>query len=185
MILGDFQFSLKTLSPNSLTRTTEYNWPDNERIGDLPFLQNLGITKDTIEIEGVFYPKLNAKTQYNSVEKLVVGEVQERLQGYAIKELGGTGLFDQGGYKSINDIRLSNLCKVASNLISDSGEILGKFVIASIKETQSYFDKNGIPQKIEFTLVLKRTPEITESVISNSGSIVNALTNLARSYLKW
>ena len=54
MILGDFQFNLKSLSPNSLTRTTEFNCSDAERVGDLPNLQNLGISKDQIEIEGVF-----------------------------------------------------------------------------------------------------------------------------------
>ena len=48
MILGDFQFNLKTMTPNSLTRTTEYNWSDAERVGDLPNLQNLGIAKDQI-----------------------------------------------------------------------------------------------------------------------------------------
>ena len=45
MILGDFQFNLKSLSPNTLSRTTEFNWSDAERIGDLPNLQNLGILK--------------------------------------------------------------------------------------------------------------------------------------------
>ena len=143
MILGDFQFSLKTMSPNSISRTTEYNWSDAERIGDLPNLQNLGISKDQIEVDGVFYPKLNRSGFYNSVDS----------------------------------IRNSDLCKIASNLINDNGEILGKFVIASIKETQSYFDKNGQPQKIEFTLTLKKSPS------ENSVSIVD--TNLARSYLKW
>lgn len=62
MILGDFQFNLKTMTPNSITRTTEYNWQDADRIGDLPNLQNLGMSSDKIEIEGVFYPKLNLKT---------------------------------------------------------------------------------------------------------------------------
>ena len=187
MILGDFQFNLKSLSPNSLTRTTEYNWSDAERIGDLPNLQNLGIAKDQIEIEGVFYPKLNAKTQYNSLEKLVMGTAQEQMQNYVAKELGITELFDVSGYKSIDDIRNSTLCKVASNLINDNGEILGKFVIASIKETQSYFDKNGQPQKIEFTLVLKKSPSSTGSAVlnGNSSSFVDILTNLARSYLRW
>ena len=188
MILGDFQFNLKSLSPNSLTRTTEYNWSDAERIGDLPNLQNLGIAKDQIEIEGVFYPKLNAKTQYNSIEKLVMGTAQEQLQDYVAKELGITELFDVSGYKSIDDIRNSTLCKVASNLINDNGEILGKFVISSIKETQSYFDKNGQPQKIEFTLVLKKSPSSTGTAVLNndsSSSFVDTLTNLARSYLRW
>lgn len=187
MILSDFQFSIKGLSPNSLTRTTEYNWPDAERIGDLPNLQNLGISKDQIEIEGVFYPKINATTQYNSIEKLAIGTAENQVQNFITNELGVNNLFNlsSSGYKSISDIRNSNLCKVASNLISDNGEILGQFVIVSIKETQSYFDKNGQPQKIEFTLVLKRTPEVTESIINNSGFIVNTITNLARTYLRW
>lgn len=187
MILGDFQFSIKGLSSNSLTRTTEYNWPDAERIGDLPNLQNLGISKNQIEIEGVFYPKINATTQYNSIEKLAVGSAENQVQSFITTELGVSNLFNSSNsYKNINDILNSNLCKVANNLISDNGEILGKFVIVSIKETQSYFDKNGQPQKIEFTLVLKRTPEVTKSVIANnSDSVVNTLTNLARSCLRW
>lgn len=187
MILGDFQFSIKGLSSNSLTRTTEYNWPDAERIGDLANLQNLGILKDQIEIEGVFYPKINATTQYNSIEKLAVGTAENQVQSFITTELGVSNLFNSSSsYKNIDDICNSSLCKVASNLISDNGEILGKFVIVSIKETQSYFDKDGQPQKIEFALILKRTPEVTESVITgNSNSIVNALTNLARNYLRW
>ncbi len=183
MILGDFQFNLKSLSPNTLSRTTEFNWADAERIGDLPNLQHLG--------EGVFYPKINAKTQYNSIEKLAIGTAKNQIQNFVAKELGITDLFDSsnGGYKNIDDIRKSNLCKIASNLISDNGEILGKFVITSIKETQSYFDKNGQPQKIEFTLVLKKSPSTTNSsaVLNNnsSNSFVDTLTSLARSYLRW
>lgn len=189
MILGDFQFDLKTLSPNSLSRTTEFNWSDAERIGDLPNLQNLGVSKDQIEIEGVFYPKLNAKAQCNSIEKLAAGIAQEQIQNFVARELGISAFFNLSSskYKSIDDIRKSNLCRTAANLIDNSGEILGKFVIVSIKETQSYFDKDGRPQKIEFTLLLKRTPSTTNSIAwSNSkNSIIGTLTNLARSYLRW
>lgn len=67
MILGDFQFSLKGLSPNTITRKTEYNWPDSSCIGDLPNLQNLGVSKDQIEIEGVFYPKLHGNVSWNNI----------------------------------------------------------------------------------------------------------------------
>ena len=180
MILGDFQFSLRTLSPNSLSRTTEYNWPDNERIGDIPFLQNLGIAKDTIEIEGVFYPKMVSSSIISTNSTVVNQTINMISSQFGFDNNNG------GSYGSINDIRQSSLCRTSNNLINDNGEILGKFVITSIKETQSYFDKNGVAQKIEFTLVLKRTPEITESIIGNSSnSVVSALTNLARSYLKW
>ena len=150
MILGDFQFNLKALSPKSLARTTEYNWSDAERIGDMPHLQNLGMSRDQIEIEGVFYPKFN-----NNV-------------------------------KSIDSLRNSNHVSKASNLINDNGEILGRYVIASIKEHQSYFDTNGKPQKIEFTLVLKRSPEqASATTLIKNDTIVDAVTKLARTYLRW
>jgi phage protein U len=79
------------------------------------------------------------------------------------------------------------LCKTANNLITDSGEILGKFVIVSITESQSYFGKDGTPQKVEFTLTLKRTPGVSNSFVGIDGStsIIDTLTNLAKSYLKW
>lgn len=187
MILGDFQFHLKTLSPNSLSRTTEFNWSDAEIIGNLPNLQNLGISKDQIEIEGVFYPKINEK-KYNSIEKFVIGTDTNQIQNSVFQESTFFGS-SSNGYKSIDDIRKSNLCKIASNLINDNGEILGKFVITSIKETQSYFDKNGLPQKIEFSLILKKSPSTTNNsaVLNNdsSTSFVDTLTNLARSNLRW
>ncbi len=177
MILGDFQFNLKTMTPNSMTRTTEYNWSDTERVGDLPNLQNLGVAKDQIEIEGVFYPKFNRE---NSVINTVGNSVTSKIMNFL-------NLSENSGYSSIDAIRSSDLCKIASNLISDNGEILGKFVIASIKETQSYFGRNGKPQKVEFTLILKRSPGMTNSIAwsSSENSIVDTVTNIARSYLKW
>jgi len=177
MILGDFQFNLKTMTPNSMTRTTEYNWSDTERVGDLPNLQNLGVAKDQIEIEGVFYPKFNKE---NSVINTVGNSVTSKIMNFL-------NLSENSGYNSIDAIRSSDLCKIASNLINDNGEILGKFVIASIKETQSYFDRNGKPQKIEFTLILKRSPGTTNSIAwsASENSIVDTVTNIARSYLKW
>ena len=177
MILGDFQFNLKTMTPNSMTRTTEYNWSDTERVGDLPNLQNLGIAKDQIEIEGVFYPKFN-KT--NSVINTIGNSVTSKIMNFL-------NLPENSGYNSIEAIRLSSLCKIANNLINDNGEILGKFVISSIKETQSYFDKNGNPQKIEFTLILKRSPNTLNAVTWNNtgNSVVGAITNIARTYLRW
>jgi phage protein U len=153
MMLGNFQFSLKTLSANSLLRSTEYKWVDTDRVGDLPYVQNLGIAKDNVEIEGVFYPKLNATTQYNSIDKMAIGIAKEKVQNFALQQMGLSDILptNDGNYKTIADIRNSDLCKTANNLITDSGEIPGKFVIISISENQSYFSKNGVPQKVEFT----------------------------------
>ncbi|MBO4406052.1 MAG: phage tail protein [Alphaproteobacteria bacterium] len=177
MILGDFQFNLKTMTPNTMTRSTEYNWSDTERVGDLPNLQNLGVSKDQIEIEGVFYPKFNKE---NSVVSGLGNSVTSKIMNFL-------NLSENSEYSSIEAIRSSDLCKIASNLINDNGEILGKFVISSIKETQSYFGRNGKPQKIEFTLILKRSPGATNSIAwsASENSIVDTATNIARSYLRW
>ena len=162
---------------------------DTDRVGDLPYVQNLGIAKDNVEIEGVFYPKLNAATQYSSVDTMAIGVATEKAKDFA-QQLGLDGLFPDGSggdYKSIADIRNSDLCKTANNLIADSGEIIGKFVIISITETQSYFNKNGVAQKVEFKLTLKRTPGVKDAFVGIDGanSLIDIVTNLARSYLKW
>jgi phage protein U len=185
MILGDFQFSLKTIPIASLSRSTEFKWVDTERVGDLPYVQNLGIAKDNIEIEGVFYPKLNGDTQYNSIEKFVEGTVINKTQDFVLDQLGAS-LSGSGKYQTIHDIRSSNLCKTANNLITDSGEILGKFVIITLTENQTYFNKKGSPQKVEFSMTLKRTPGVQSSFINvGSSAVIDLVTGLAKGFLKW
>jgi phage protein U len=189
MMYGNFQFSLKTLSANSLSRSTEFKWVDTDRVGDLPYVQNLGIAKDNVEIDGVFYPKFNAATQYNSIDKMAIGIAKGKVQDFALQQLGLSDILPSGNgnYQTIADIRNSDLCKTANNLIADSGEILGKFVIISISENQSYFNKNGVPQKVEFKLTLKRTPGVKDAFVGIDGanSLIDIVTNLARSYLRW
>lgn len=177
MILGDFSFDLKSLNPNTLSRTTEYNWGSSERVGDLPNLQNLGASNDQIEIEGVFYPQFNCANALNiTLDNSTINGVLRVLTA------------DTGKYTSIDDLRNSTLCTMSNALISDNGNILGRYVITQIKETQSYFDANGNPKKIEFALTLKRSPEesATTTLISNGvSSLVDAVTHIARSYLRW
>jgi phage protein U len=186
VILGDFQFSVKAISMNSLSRSTEFKWVETERVGDLPYVQNLGIAKDNVEIEGVFFPKMTGAKSTS----LIDGIYNQRFNpGELMPKFLTDQIFPEtrGSYNSINDIRNSNLCKTANNLITDSGEILGKFVIVSITENQSYFGKDGAPQKVEFTLALKRTPGVSNSFVGvdGSNSIIDTMTNIARSYLKW
>lgn len=186
MMLGDFQFSLKNLPMNSLSRSTEFKWAETERVGDLPYVQNLGIAKDNVEIEGVFYPKLNGRAEYNSIEKFVEETAINKAQDFVLDQLRLGTLLGSGKYQTINDIRNSSLCKTANNLITDSGEILGKFVIISLTENQTYFNKKGSPQKIEFAMTLKKTPGVQNSFVgSGSSGIMDLVTNLAKGFLKW
>lgn len=184
MILGDFQFSLKTMTANSISRTTDYNWAESERIGNLPNVQNLGMSSDKIELEGVFYPNFNKRNNYFNVSE---NRAINNVVNFISQQFGGS-LVNDTGYSSIDDIRNSNLCKQANNLINDNGEIIGKFVINSIRETQSFFDKNGKAQKVEFSLSLTRVVSETENlsfITDEKTSVAEIATKIARSYLKW
>ena len=178
MILGNFVFNLKTMNPNTLTRTTEYNWSDSDRIGDIPNLQNLGTASDQIEIEGVFYPAFSGNSLLTSIgigNSTTNGILRALTQAEEV-------------YASVADIRNSSLCTMANVLISDNGEILGCYVITRIQETQSFFDANGKPKKVEFSLTLKRSPEestATALISSGENSLIKTATNIARSFLRW
>lgn len=151
MILGNFVFSLKSMTQDGINRSSEYNWAEKERVGDLPNFQNLGIRQDQIEISGVFYAQFNPEM------------------------------------KTVDDIRRSQLTTQANNLITNQGKVLGRFVLVSIQENMSSFNKKDIPLKTEFTMVLKRTPEssVGSAVLKKPTATVNSTTDLSRSYLRW
>lgn len=142
MILGNFKFSIKTASQNSLKRSTEYRWIKIERADELSYFQDLGIGSEKIEISGICYPGFtNDYTTFNEIRKIA-------------KE------------------RKSHI------LITDAGEIVGKFVILSIVETQSFFDSDGKPRKIEFQMSLEKVED------NNSDfNVINS--DLKNGLLKW
>lgn len=55
--LGDYQFSLQTAAPQSLSHAAEYRWAELERAGRLPASQYTGPGPETIELEGTLYPE--------------------------------------------------------------------------------------------------------------------------------
>ena len=56
MQLGIFQFSIDDATYQRLTRSTEYRWARQARIGTNDALQFTGYGPETIELEGVIYP---------------------------------------------------------------------------------------------------------------------------------
>lgn len=71
MILGNFRFSIKTASQNSLKRSTDYRWIKIERAGELAYFQNLGMGSEKIEIAGICYPSFtNDYTTFNEIRKI-------------------------------------------------------------------------------------------------------------------
>lgn len=57
MQLGAMPFSIDTAAYQRLSRTTEYRWVRQSRIGAEDALQFVGVGPDTIELDGVIYPQ--------------------------------------------------------------------------------------------------------------------------------
>ena len=56
MILGVYTFSLDTAAYQSASRTSQYNWPEQARIGRNPQLQFTGCGAETLSLHGVILP---------------------------------------------------------------------------------------------------------------------------------
>ncbi|PHS43115.1 MAG: phage tail protein [Marinobacter sp.] len=55
MKLGGFTFSIDTAAYQSLSRSSEYRWASQDRIGTNPALQNIGTGSETINLQGVVF----------------------------------------------------------------------------------------------------------------------------------
>ena len=134
---------------------------------------------------------MSRTAEYNWAEKERVGDLPN-FQNLGIRqdqiEITGVSYARLNPeMKTIDDIRKSQLTTQANNLITNQGRVLGKFVIISIQENMSVFNKKDIPLKIEFTMVLKRVPSeaVTSAVLKKPTATVNSTTDLSRSYLRW
>lgn len=54
--LGSFKFSLDTAAYQELTRTTNYRWARQERIGTNDALQFTGLGPEAVDLRGVIFP---------------------------------------------------------------------------------------------------------------------------------
>ncbi len=54
--LGEFTFGVDTAAYQQLTRVSEYRWASQERIGQGPALQPVGLGSDTINMDGTIFP---------------------------------------------------------------------------------------------------------------------------------
>lgn len=56
MKLGGFTFGIDTAAYQNLTRSSEYRWAAQDRIGQGPALQPVGPGGETINLDGTIYP---------------------------------------------------------------------------------------------------------------------------------
>ena len=74
------------------------------------------------------------------------------LPGIILPELAGSVL-------SLDVLRLMANTGKAWPMVEGTGRIYGLWVIESLSETKTVFFRDGTPQRIEFTLTLKRTDD--------------------------
>lgn len=56
MKLGEYTFSIDSAAYQSLSRTTEYRWRSQSRVGRLPAQQFIGPGGERLSLDGVIYP---------------------------------------------------------------------------------------------------------------------------------
>ena len=126
VILGKFPFAIDTAMYQQLQRSTTHRYAMQDRVGKPPSYQNLGKGEDEITLNGMIMPTLTGFQSTLSVDSL--------------REMMQTG-------KSYPLILVS--------FYGWQGDINGDWFIHGVDENQSELF-GAAPQKIEFTLKLKR-----------------------------
>jgi len=76
MKLGSFAFSVDTAAYQELSRTSEYRWASQDRIGQIPALQAVGPGAETINLSGAVYPAHRAGAGQLSEMRSEAGRMQ-------------------------------------------------------------------------------------------------------------
>lgn len=85
-----------------------------------------------------------------------------------------------GKYSSLTTLRKMADTGDAYTVIDGAGNVIGDFIISDLDERRSNFFANGAPQKIDFTLNLKRVqdpPQETDSTAASDTAVDNTIAS--------
>ena len=106
------------------------------------------------------YQSLQRSTSWNHVSNNRVGDMpayQYVGKGEDTITLDGSIVPEFGQQLSITALRVMGDTGKSFPLIAGNGKIYGMWKIDSVEETQTYFYKDGLPKKVEFSLKLTKT----------------------------
>ncbi len=122
--LGALRFEVSDLNFQSLERGFEYRWVAQERLGRRPAQQFMGPGEETVKLDGTIYP--------------------------------GHPLFE-GALNQLNELRSKAMSgqpyRFGAN-VGGVGRNYGRWCIRRVTDNQTYFNPNGTPRKVEFTIEL-------------------------------
>ncbi|MGL6093948.1 MAG: phage tail protein [Pseudomonas paracarnis] len=121
------------------------------------------------------YQELQRQTDWRHASNSRVGAAPARQfvgRGDDVITLPGI-LFPQlaGSVLSLDAIRLMANTGKAWPMVEGTGRIYGLWVIESLSENKTIFFRDGTPQRIEFTLVLKRTDDDSIDLLGAATSV--------------
>ncbi|MGR6871253.1 phage tail protein [Pseudomonas sp. HK3] len=99
-VLGGFIFSRDTVAPAQTSRSTQYKWAAQQRVGRDDALQYLGPGKDTKIMNGDIFPEYKGGTEQISALRILAE------QGEALMLVDGRGyVYGRWCITSINEVR--------------------------------------------------------------------------------
>ena len=161
--IGPFIFKLTTAAYNALRRSDTWRWATVDRLGNASAEQYLGPGQRTIELSGLIFTMYDAGRAVGDPDWVVGTKNPDHL-----RSLGDMG--------------------VPLMVVTGRGELLGKWVVVNVRETQSTFLSNGAPKQQEFNITLRHyggegVPEVLRGVdgidfvsLFTSGPLVDMAT---------
>lgn len=124
------------------------------------------------------YQSLQRSTAWNHVSNNRVGNMpayQYVGKGEDTITLEGSIVPEFGQQLSITALRVMGDTGKSFPLIGGTGKIYGMWKLDSVEETQTYFYKDGLPKKVEFTLKITKT--------KSAGAVISGVLGAAAGML--
>lgn len=124
------------------------------------------------------YEQLQRKTAWRHASNARVGDMpvsQFLGRGEDTITLNGSIVPEFGSQLSISALRIMGDTGTSFPLINGNGKVYGLYRIDDLQETQTYFFKDGIPNKIDFSITITQTMKPGTLVGNKLGQLVGLL----------
>lgn len=188
MALGPYRFGLSTAAYEQVTRSIEYRWPAQDRIGAHPVRQSLGQGDYTITLDGNVYtaykgilglPNLISRLPFLAAGLGYIGQINSGLGRFGIN-LNGLGI---PGYDATGSWQLKGLQEAAATgspmlLVDGRGRNWGYWCVLGIQETETHHLADGSALKVNFNITLGYYGTEAPNGINPDTSIKGALRGI-------
>jgi phage protein U len=135
--LGDYQFTVDTMAPQTLERMSEYRWPQQERILTRPVNQWVGVGKDEITFDGTIYGAWERGGVWAGSYQI------EQLR--AIAEEGKELMLVDGRGNIYGEWCITSIKEKASHFMDDGGARKQEFTITLLRQGEDTLGNAGMP----------------------------------------